>query len=81
MRTVVTTDVAAGQLTLRVLNGSGNAIGSGLPVDSTHIEIVINNLSTGNYFVEVGAPTGVENNYTLDILTCDVSGCPGVTCN
>jgi hypothetical protein len=81
MRTTVTTDVSAGQLTLRVLNGSGNAIGSGLPINSTEIEIVINNLSTGNYYVEVGAPAGVQNNYLLDIVTCDQSGCPGITCD
>jgi len=75
MKTIVNTNVGAGQLTLRVLNGSGNAIGSGLPIDTAHIEIVINNLATGNYYVEVAAPPGVQNNYNLDIFTCDDTGC------
>ena len=79
MKTVVETNVSAGQLTLRVLNGSGNAIGSGLPVDTAHIEVVINNLAAGDYYVEVSAPTGVENNYNLDIFTCEETGCATTT--
>jgi hypothetical protein len=79
MKTIVTTNVGAGQLTLRVLAGNGSAIGSGLPVDSTHIEVIINNLASGTYFVEVAAPTGVENNYALDIFTCEDAGCASVT--
>jgi hypothetical protein len=79
MKTVVTTNVAAGQLTLRVLASNGSAIGSGLPLDATHIEVVINNLATGSWFVEVGAPPDVQNNYTLDIFTCDDAGCASAT--
>jgi hypothetical protein len=80
LRATVTTDISAGQLALRVLNGNGAALGSGLPIDSTHIDVVINNLAVGYYFVEISAPTDFENNYALEIFTCDAAGCPGATC-
>jgi hypothetical protein len=75
----VTADLSVGNLQLKVLNGSGAVIGNGVQADANTVKIQLQHLAAGTYFVQVSAPTGVENNYSLDILTCAPSGtgCPG----
>ena len=77
MKATVTTVVADGLLSLRVLNGSGTAIATGQAIGANEIIVAVNNLAIGTYFVEVGAgAAGVRNNYTIDIETCDGAPCP-----
>lgn len=75
-RTTITTDVAQGRLDLQMLNSAGAVIGNGSVLDSQHIQLIINNLAPGAYYVQVSAGGGIENNYSLEIITCNQSGCP-----
>ena len=77
MKATVTTVVADGLLSLRILNGSGTAIATGQAIGANDIVVAVNNLAIGTYFVEVGAGAAdVKNNYTIDIVTCDGAPCP-----
>lgn len=78
LRATVTTDVSRGMLELKVLNGSGATVASGVVIDGNTIQVTVPNMSIGTFYVQVGAPTdsSVQNNYTLEINTCSVAGCP-----
>jgi hypothetical protein len=78
LRATITLDVGQGQLELKVLNGAGATISSGVVVDANTIAVTVPNMAIGTYYVQVSAPTdsGIENNYTLEIVTCDTAGCP-----
>lgn len=78
LRATVTTDVSRGMLELKVLEGSGATIASGVVIDGNTIQVTVPNMSIGTFYVQVGAPTdsSVQNNYALEIITCDVAGCP-----
>jgi len=76
MKATVTTDVASGPLLLQVLNGAGATIANGTATSQTQIVVAVNNLAIGSYYVSVAANgEGVENNYTIDIVTCDGAPC------
>ncbi len=76
MKATVTTDVASGPLLLQVLNGAAT-IANGQATSQTEIVVAVNNLAVGSYYVQVAANgAGVENNYTIDIVTCDGAPCP-----
>jgi hypothetical protein len=77
MKATITTDVADGPLLLQVLNGAGATIANGQAVSQTEIVVAVNNLAIGSYYVQVAANgADVENNYTIDIVTCDGAPCP-----
>ncbi len=75
VRATVTTSVADGQLLLQILNGGGAVIANGQATGAEQIIVAVNNLAIGTYYVQVSAPVGVQNNYTLDIVTCDGPPC------
>lgn len=75
MRAEIVTDLAAGALSLRVLNGSGSPIAPGAPISGTEVAVAVNNLAIGTYYVEVSGGEGVRNNYTIEIVTCDGAPC------
>lgn len=76
MKATITTDVQSGPLLLQVLNGGGATIANGQATSQTQIVVAVNNLAIGSYYVSVGANgDGVENNYTIDIVTCDGAPC------
>jgi len=60
-----------GSLNMAVLNGSGDAIknGAALPGDPDTIRAEVPNLPTGTFYVEVSAPAGIQNNYSINIIT------------
>jgi len=78
MRATIESEIAEGQLELKVLNGSGATIANGAAISGTQIQVTVPNMAVGTYYVQVGAPTdsGIENNYTIEINTCDTAGCP-----
>jgi len=61
---------ARGQLVLEVLNDAGDVIKSGSAVDGMPdlVRAEVPNMPLGNYFVQVRAPAGIENNYTIEIV-------------
>jgi hypothetical protein len=79
LKAEVTANIGAGPLTLRVLNGSGAAVANGQAIDGDTLQLIFNNMAAGTYFVEVAAPEGVTNNYTIDIFTCDETSCMSTT--
>jgi hypothetical protein len=76
VKATVTTPVAEGQLLLSILNGDGQTIVNGAPASDTTIVASLSDLSTGVWYVQVAAPDGVENNYALQITTCQGAPCP-----
>lgn len=77
MKATITTDVASGPLLLQILNGAGATIANGQAVSQTEIVVAVNNLAIGSYYVQVAANgEDVQNNYTIDIVTCDGAPCP-----
>lgn len=76
VRATVTTVVADGSLLLQVLNGAGAVIANGQATGADKIIVAVNNLAIGTYYIQVSAPVGVQNNYTLDIVTCSGPPCP-----
>jgi hypothetical protein len=78
LRSTLTLDVSRGQLELKILNGSGATIANGAVLDGNTIQVTVPNMAVGTYYVQVGSPTEstIENNYTIEINTCDVAGCP-----
>jgi hypothetical protein len=66
----LTTEVSDGLLALQIL---------GATTSPTTIEVPVNNLSIGDYYVRVAAhpdEPSAQNNYTLDVLTCGPAGGP-----
>lgn len=61
---------ARGQLILEVLNESGDVIKTGAAVAGMAdlVRAEVPNMPTGTYYVQVRAPAGIENNYTIEIL-------------
>jgi hypothetical protein len=79
VRVTVTTEVAAGALSLQILR-QNQVIGNGAVVSPTEIELSLGNLATDSYDVKIAAgAAGVQNNYSLEIVTCG-PGSPGTTC-
>jgi hypothetical protein len=77
LRATITLDVSRGMLELKILNGSGATIANGAVIDGNTIQVTVPNMAVGTYYVQVGAPSDtIENNYNLEINTCDVAGCP-----
>lgn len=78
LRAAITHDVQRGTLELKVLNSSGATIANGAVIDGNTVQVTVPNMSVGTFYVQVGAPTEstIENNYTLEITTCDTAGCP-----
>lgn len=60
-----------GQLNLSILNSTGDSIRDGAPVpgDPDTLRAEVPNLPTGTFYVKVSAPAGIQNNYTLSIVT------------
>jgi hypothetical protein len=82
LRVHLATDLSQGMLDMKILNSAGAVIGNATQLDADNLEVKINNLAADVYYVQVSAhTTGIENNYGLDILTCDVDGCPGTCSN
>jgi len=82
VRASVTAELGDGDLALQILNGSGAVIANGTALTSTEVQVVVNNLAIGNYFVQVTGKDGSENNYEVEIVTCVGSGgssCPDPT--
>lgn len=69
LRADITHQSSRGQLLLDVLNNSATSIGMGMPVagmpDMVRVEVP--NLPVGTYYVQVRAPAGIQNNYTIEI--------------
>jgi len=61
---------ARGQLVLEVLNDGGDVIKSGAAVAGMPdlVRAEVPNMPLGTYFVQVRAPAGIENNYTIEIV-------------
>jgi hypothetical protein len=75
----ITSQVSDGKLGLQILEGQGDVIANGAVTDGTTIEVAVNNLSIGDYFVKVFAhpdEPDAQNNYSLDIVTCGPVGGP-----
>jgi hypothetical protein len=67
---------SSGALALQILNGAGAVIANGAQTSDTRIDVAVNNLSIGTYFVQVAAASpGDTDNSTLDIVTCDGAPC------
>ena len=67
VRVTLTYDPSQGQLNLKLLTRQGLPAGfDGQPSGNT-IVVVTNRLSVDQWYVQVTAATGVENNYDLDI--------------
>ncbi len=61
---------ARGQLVLEVLNDAGDVIKTGAAVAGMAdlVRAEVPNMPQGSYYVQVRAPAGIENNYTIEIL-------------
>jgi hypothetical protein len=82
LRAHLAADLSQGMLDMKILNSAGAVIGNAHQLDPDNLEVKIDNLAADVYYVQVTAHgSGIENNYGLDILTCDVSGCPGTCSN
>jgi hypothetical protein len=78
VRATVTAQLSDGDLSLQILNGSGAVIANGTALTSTELQVVVNNLAIGTYYVQVSGKDGAQNNYEIEIVTCTSggSGCP-----
>jgi hypothetical protein len=78
VRAIVTAQLSDGDLSLQILNGSGAVIANGTALTSTELQVVVNNLAIGTYYVQVSGKDGAQNNYEIEIVTCTSggSGCP-----
>jgi hypothetical protein len=61
---------ARGQLVLEVLNDGGDVIKTGAAVAGMPdiVRAEVPNMPQGSYYVQVRAPAGIENNYTIEIV-------------
>jgi hypothetical protein len=61
---------ARGQLVLEVLNDAGDVIKTGAAVAGMPdlVRAEVPNMPQGAYYVQVRAPAGIENNYTIEIV-------------
>jgi hypothetical protein len=69
LRADVSYQSARGQLILEVLGESGQVIRTGEAVSGMAdlLRAEVPNMPKGTYFVQVRAPAGIENNYTIEI--------------
>jgi hypothetical protein len=71
LRVDLTYQSSRGQLLFSVLNSAQMSIGEGMAVPGMPdiLRASIANMPTGMYYVQVRAPVGFTNNYTIDIVT------------
>lgn len=60
-----------GQLNMQILNGSGDSIrdATAVPGDPNTLRAEVPNLPVGTFYVKVSAPAGIQNNYSVSIVT------------
>jgi hypothetical protein len=73
LRADLTYQAARGQLILEVLNEGAEVIrtGAAVPGMADLVRAEVPNMPQGTYFVQLRAPAGIENNYTIEIALSD----------
>ena len=73
LRADLSYQAARGQLILEVLNEGAEVIrtGAAVPGMADLVRAEVPNMPQGTYFVQLRAPAGIENNYTIEIALSD----------
>lgn len=71
VRADLTYQSSVGELLLDILNSTGTSIRQGTPAggNTELLRAEVPNMPSGTYYVQVRAPAGIQNNYSIEIVT------------